>query len=241
MLITLVIGLARSWPQREGDAFRGTDVWAHIAYWGATLFAVSGAFLFSGFGQDSTSIRYLTSLVIAVGALLPIAVVAGSRLRLAAVAVTAVYALASILGLALRPGDQFASRPQSLRDLSSFLQAHDLHKGYASYWDATPVTYLTGSQVEVWPVLEGAGCAGNESNNLCRYPALSAQAWYQDSGATTFLVLRPGAVCLTGPPGPGYGPPIATYNVDNYYTVLVYPYDLASRMTQSRFSLCPPE
>jgi hypothetical protein len=212
---------------------------AHLVFWTSSSVLLLIGYAFTEFAQDPSSIRYLTTLIFAVAALLPLALNLGRLWSRAAITIALVYGVSALAAIALRPASYFQPSTPDLRGLAAFLQAQGLHKGYASYWDANPITYLTGANVQVRQVMEGDSCSGQVFGSVCPYPAWSAQAWYDNSGGATFLITRPGALCLTGKPNDNFGTPAKTLHYQEF-TIYVYPYDISLKFQPARYDLCPP-
>jgi len=213
---------------------------AHLVFWVSSSALLLIGYVFTEFAQDSSSIRYLTTLVFAAAALVPLAPAMGRWWGRAAMTTAMIYGVLAFSGIALRPVSDFQQGSPDLRGLASFLQAQGLHKGYASYWDANPITYITDGEVKVRQVMQGVGCTGQAQGSVCPYPAWAAQGWYSDSGGSTFLITRPGALCMTGKPNAYFGAPAKTLQYQEY-TIYVYPYDISLRFMPARYDLCPPD
>ena len=112
------------------------------------------------------------------------------------------------------------------------LEGQGLTRGYADYWASNPLTWLSGEQVRVFPVIPG--CAGTGS--LCPYEYASP-SWYAPSPGASFLLTRAGELCPFGDVEGVLGQPERSISVDAASTVLVYPYDIATRFATTP-SIC---
>jgi hypothetical protein len=100
--------------------------------------------------------------------------------------------------------------------LASWLRAHHLHYGLASYWNASSVTVDTGGSVQVVPVNREAG------NRIVAVRWESKASWYDPKlhDARFLVVPGPHAGCSNGTPSQwlagvhaAFGTPAASYRV----------------------------
>ncbi len=113
------------------------------------------AYIFSNQPVNIWTSRYLAPIVV-FGAVLAARTVAPAiaRARWGAAGVT-VYALISLVFFL--PGLLVTPPPPPQAQLGAWLVAHNLHVGYAGYWNSNIVTVETGGDVAVRPVLFNGG------------------------------------------------------------------------------------
>jgi hypothetical protein len=90
-------------------------------------------------------------------------------------------------------------------------------RGFAEYWDAAPLTLLSGFRLHVFPFQY---CNGKP----CPYFLHQASAWYRPGTTrSSFIVLRHGST-----PAKAFGRP-ARFISAGPFRVFVYHYDVARR------------
>lgn len=231
------------WHRPAAPDPTGSAPVVHVAYWSASVLMLSGAYTVSAVAADPTTVRYLTPAFFALASLAAVLCgpSLGRRMRRAAAAGALVVAALACAGVATVPAAAYTGgRPlPDLDRVASFLVAQGLHRGYADYWDAGALTWITDGEVVARPVMQGAACQGG-GDGLCPYHWLTDDGWYDPQpGTPTFVVTAPGAACMEHPPPSALGRPLATYSV-GAVTVTVYPADVATRFVGSRYPLCPP-
>jgi hypothetical protein len=201
---------------------------AFSVFWCASAFALSGVFLVSAYPVDANSDRYLVGLLYAVAALIPL-YCDGSRGREAALLLgTCVFAISGISSLLQRlPARQRFPTTAAAEAIAAVATAHDLRYGYGEYWDSSPITWATGTRIQVYPV---ASCDDNQ--RLCPFDLHVISSWYRNRpGIRSFLLIDPAYRSLRAP-APDLGRPSAVYHVGNV-AMYVYPYDIARRFDLS--------
>lgn len=208
---------------------------AYLAFWVAVDVLVLAAFLGLGYAQSIASGRYLIPCALAAIATAPLLHFPRRRRgRLLAGVGVGLIAVTQAAGLVALPASAFAG-PQAPSDAAHVLrvvESQGLTRGYADYWASNPLTWLSGEKVRVFPVIPG--CAG--STTLCPYEYASA-SWYAPSPGASFLLIRAGEVCPFGDVERVLGRPERSFSVDAASTVLVYPYDIATRFATTP-SIC---
>lgn len=110
--------------------------------------------------------------------------------------------------------------------LLAALQQAGLHRGFASYWNASVLDVLSGGDVRAAGVVFSPGSLPKPFRHL------SADRWYGPDWAPgpTFLILGPSEADMINRPAldAALGSPERILHVDGF-EVLVYPFDLASR------------
>lgn len=208
---------------------------AYLVFWAAVDVLVLVAFLGLGYAQSIASGRYLIPCALAAVATAPLLRFPSLRRgRLLAGVGVGLIALTQAIGLVALPAGAFAG-PQAPSDAAQVLRvlkSQGLTRGYADYWASNPLTWLSGEQVRVFPVIPG--CAGTGS--LCPYEYASP-SWYAPSRGASFLLIRAGELCPFGNVEGVLGRPERSISVDAASTVLVYPYDIATRFATTP-SIC---
>lgn len=195
---------------RRGQADRVSQVLV-------TAMAVDvGAYLFSNQAIDLNTSRYLIPFL-AFGAVLA-GRVGAPRLRpgwrrAGVSAVALAYGCLLVAGLATAPG------PSHERELSTFLEQHQLRYGLAGYWQASPVTVETDGRVQIRAVDLGADLPSP-------YRWEAEVGWYDPArtGNDARFVLRdlrdPRSVDRHAVEA-AFGPPVEEYRV-GHWEVLVW-------------------
>jgi hypothetical protein len=155
------------------------------------------------------------------------AVLAGRLLAPAVIRSRLVPALAVVFGCYLVSLGQAASAPSVPpmgQQLTTWLSAHGLRYGFASYWQASVVSLTTGERLMVVPVSPAAHIAGSP---VRRDEWESTEAWYEPQlHYANFVVqmIKPTALPAFLPTASldaTFGPPARTYTVGPY-RVLVW-------------------
>src|SRR4051794_22535020 len=200
----------------------------HTVYWGWVLVATIAAFVLTSVPVDVYSSRYLLPAWVAVAALLPLV---ARRSMPAKLLVTAGVVLVGCVGLVtLVRGDIYDGSEPSLPArpdidaLAAFAKGQGLRYGYATYWDAAPITHATREDVEVFPVQE---CGTDHA--LCAWQLHTISTWYQPRRNTpSFVVVDPLHPEVTGVSA-ALGRPEAVRTFGRF-TVYVFPFDVAKRI-----------
>jgi hypothetical protein len=197
--------------------------------------------------KDALSGRYLLAGYAAIAALLPLAG-GGGRGRAALTAGVCAVALIASYQLIRAPFTVVSSPevavsfpgPGTAGKLTAFARAEHVSVGYGGYWDAEQLTWGTDFAVPVRPVR----VCGPRVHTLC-YPQLGMiSSWYRPrAGIRSLLIVDSLGTSFNGilAPDPGLGPPVAERRIGPI-DVLVYPYDIASRIgtPRCRFSWAHP-
>lgn len=208
--------------RREWKAAAPADVArrAWVAYWAASAAFVAGSFVFSNQAIDVWGARYLPPLLFAIAAAVPFAVRGrGQALALGAALIVGVNG-AVALGRSQIPYPSPIPDREQAELIASTARANGLRYGYAHYWNASNVTWLTDFAVRIAPAKP---CGGT----LCTHHLHIVREWYEDKQEPTFVVVNPGQQGLPGPP-PDFGPPVAAWKAGRA-TIYAYDYDVASR------------
>jgi hypothetical protein len=216
---------AAAGPRPKGGE-PGSARLAYVSYWAISLLIQSAMFVFSSAPVDTGSSRYVLAGYVAIAALIPLLSMRGLGWRLAVTAGVCVFAFSSIYQLARQPftpGNTFPTPGQS-NLLLRFAQDNNVQYGYAGYWDAADLTWLTHFKLKLYPVVSGCGPAG-----LCPQPNVQIDTWYRPRpGSRSMLVAdssQPGVSAIN----PQLGKPLKTAEIGNL-TVAIYPFDIASKL-----------
>ncbi|HEX4033846.1 MAG TPA: hypothetical protein VHX66_05330 [Solirubrobacteraceae bacterium] len=195
---------------------------AYVTAWFLSSLLISAAFVMSTAPQGDTSQRYLVGVPIALAALIPL--LARRRLVIATVTIAAsIYCLNGLASLATLNTTQSNSFTRVAAAVTSLAGREHVSYGYSDYWNAAPLTLDSKFNVSVYPVMT---C----KTGLCRFPSASLSAFYRVQPHTrSFLLTYRHAYFLRGVPKK-LGPPAAKFSIDGSYGLLVYDYDIASRI-----------
>lgn len=229
--------------ERMGAQFGSAAASAHVVYWLSSAVLLLLAMLVSNVvladGGAHPADRLISSERFTVGVFLSaIALVPlwprRLRFRTLAALLATLFIAASALRVAAATTDTnfqpTASR--ALPALQDSLLAHNLTRGYASYWTALPLRLSTNGALDVLPVAEGTQCGGNDVAVMCR-SLLSTQAgWFTPRPGRTFVVVDPTDMYVTSPPPASLGAPTQIFTVDRF-TVYVYADDVMQSFTST--------
>jgi len=195
-----------------------------LTYWGLVLVFVAIAFLITTLPVDRNSMRYLVPVFYAVAATVPFAV----RRNLAAGVAVAFVGITGAVLLAWATPDDFNVQPQHADGLVAVLEAHDLHRGYAGYWQANLLTWESDGRVLSRAVQQGPACNAKLPGWFCPYPIFSISDWYapQPGDQRTFLIREVGGSFVPDPP-PSQPRPVEVFSYDRF-AVYVYDHDVGA-------------
>jgi hypothetical protein len=237
ILAALVFGLwevrrlaagARS-PSSSMEAQRDRPASARVAYvsfWATSLIVQAAVFIGTSVPKTKTgSIRYALAGYVAIMALMPLVTRRGPVWRWAATVGVCVFALCSIFQLARRPYHPYGHYPgpPQAQLVLRFARANHVSYGYASYWDAQDLTWLTGFRLQIYPVRSGCGPEG-----LCPDKA-RISSWYLPRPGTRSMVIADRAQPGVPQIPPQLGRPVARTQIGSL-TVAVYSSDIAARL-----------
>ncbi len=189
---------------------------AHLVFWALVAAADLTVFLGTSYAADLTGLRYLTPLLLASAALLPLL---GRRrpvgrallaVGVAALAGADAWALASVT----------LPAPVQATPLVRALEASGVREAYADYWQANVTTWATGGRLDVRPVTE----CGGAGTRLCPVLVNAAAGWFLDPAGPTAVIVDPSS-SVPRPPSATYGKPQRVIRVENA-TVYVYSHPL---------------
>lgn len=204
LLLVIVIAslLARTlWLRRITQ--RGHADQTLVVYAVGIVVAISGAFALTTIGENSGigGANYFLALAVALpllAALIPHSLADRAAIGCALAAVMAFNVAGVQAGYAsLRVGSIETYAPM----IVSALEREHLRYGYASYWDALPLTLYSRGSLEVASVSQ----CKPPSGTLCAFQINSAAGWYREHpGSPSFVIVDPETSFVkVGPPGTG--------------------------------------
>ena len=220
-VVATVVHAGRSVAGPRPETGRDRAELAHLVFWALVAATDLTVFLATSYAVDLTAYRFLTPLLVASAALLPLlgrhrpagrAVIA---VGVAALAAANAWALASI-GL---------PAPVQSTPLVRALEASGVRNVYADYWEANVTTWATGGRLDVRPVTE-CGMAGTQ---LCPVLVNAAAGWFLNPPGLTAVVVDPSR-SVKRAPSATYGEPQRVIRIGN---VTIYVYSHALRLTAS--------
>jgi hypothetical protein len=208
---------------------------AYVTYWASSALILIFAYVFSTVAVDVNTKRYVVTIAYGIIALAAVASAGRTSTKLIATAGACIIVAASVTGLLGRDLQrQLTAHPSGAvaSQLLRWARSEHLMYGYAGYWDAAPLTWEMHSQVQVYPVWT---CPDGRS--LCPFTLHRISSWYRPrAGARTFLVIdarQTAANTITSLSSvASLGKPEQTVTLQQL-TILVYPYDIASRFETS--------
>jgi hypothetical protein len=206
-LVLVVFAVIAVLLARELRTWKGTRLGKAeqllLVYAGGAILAISGAFALTTVGENSGpgGANYFLALAVAIPLLATLiphsladrAVIGGALATMMAFNVAGVES-----GYAtIRAGSVETYAPQIL----SVLEREHVRYGYASYWDALPLTLYSNGSLQVAAVSQ---CM-QPSGTLCAFTTNSATAWFEaHPGSPSFVIVDPETLFVTvGPPGVG--------------------------------------
>lgn len=198
---------------------------AYVTFWASSLLLQAAVFVGTSVPKLKTgSVRYALAGYVAIMALMPLLTRRGPVWRWVLTAAVCVFALSATLQLARQPYHPYGPYPgpPQARLVLRFAEAHHVDRGFASYWDAQDLTWLTRFKLQIYPISSGCGAEA-----LCPSTA-RISSWYLPKLQTRSMLIADSA--QTGVPAipAQLGHPLATTHIGSL-TLAVYPYDIAAR------------
>jgi hypothetical protein len=253
--LSLVVLVGVGIRQRTGATpAPATPLDAYALFWGIAFVVLLGAFVFLGYGAGGAPMQghYLVGCYLAAAALLPVIVIRygptalaqwrsrGTAAALVAVAVFSVFAVNNAVSTATFNASLFYDQLQvpAADDPLPVLLAHGLTRGYAGYWESYDLDWRSNGVLSVWPLLGGATACGGGAASLCPYD-FAPKGEYTPTAGTTFIITPwTGETCGKSLPSVAiFGAPEAVYT-RGPYTISVYGYDVASRLSKDASLFC---
>jgi hypothetical protein len=200
---------------------------AYLAFWGSSLVVTCLAYVGSDVPKLTTaSSRYALAAYVAILALFPLMALRGGRWRAFITAGTCVFMVSAIVQLAVQPFVRFGPYPTPTvaARVLAFARAHDVRYGFAGYWDAPAITWMTDFRLQLYPVR--FGCAPDVT---CPVQTARVSSWYSPRPGTRSLLIADRADPDFAWLDPRLGPPLATVHIGTM-TVAAYSYDIASEL-----------
>lgn len=200
---------------------------AYSFFWAGCVALTSVTFVLSSEGTHGG--YYLFTILYALAATVPLLAAGNMFGRMIASAGVAIVATASLVNLT----DTGKSLPRPLPPVAAvadriveIAQKEGATRGYADYWDASSLTWSTHMAVRVAPV---AQCVLPKPD-LCGFWFNVNTDWYRPRPNSNTFVLRDSrSEGLRQELPKSFGPPSATYELSDFITLYLYPYDVASR------------
>lgn len=253
LVALVVVGVRQRAAAQQRNAPLDTPLAGYGLFWGLAFVFLLGAFVFLGYGAGGAPMQghYLVGCYLAAVALLPVIVVrygpgalAGWRSRgvaaaLLAVGVFSVFAVNNAVSTATFNASLFYDQLQvpAADDLLPVLLEHGLTRGYSGYWESYDLDWRAKGVLSVWPLLGGSTACGGGAASLCPYDFAPKGEYTPAAGRTFIITPWTGETCGKSLPSVAiFGPPEAVYT-RGPYTISVYGYDVASRLSKDAASL----
>jgi hypothetical protein len=201
-----------------------------VAFWGLVLVLVLAVFALTSVSGNTGDGRYLVGAWVALAALLGV-LSTGPAARTVLVLAVALFGALNVWS-EVSSGVQPAGVGPNQRlagAIEHFVLAHGASVGYASYWDAAPVTWETRLRVQAYPIAPCATPIG-----VCPFYATQIDSWYLPRPNTrTFLLTdtRPTVPAAIAAAPASLGPPVAQEAVGEGLTVYIYDHDIAAEIS----------
>jgi hypothetical protein len=210
-IVLLVVQMFRLRTSTHLKPHRGLQ--AHFMIWGAICAADFCAVAFTLVPLDVNAIRYAVILWIAGAASIPLLFVRNQRLQLGfALLVTTLAAVHA--GYVSRSSS--AAPNAGLTAAVAYLQSQHVRYGYADYWDANSISWLTQGSLTLRPA---SSCDAH--GTLCATEFGIASSWYAPQPGWSAVILDPSHT-LTVPPVSAYGKPHEIHTIGR---LIIYVYD----------------
>lgn len=205
---------------------RPSSALVYVGFWATSLVVQAVVFVLTSVPKVTTgSSRYVLAGYVAIIALVPLLARGRVWRRAVVTAGVCLFALSGVIQLARQPFASFGPYPTpTVADrVLSFARAHDVHYGYAGYWDAPDLTWLTRFNLKIYPIQSGCGVEG-----ICAASPAQINTWYRARpGVRSMLIADsalPGVSSIDGM----LGRPLSIARIGTL-TVAIYPFDIASR------------
>jgi hypothetical protein len=210
---------------RAGGATTPTELATglHVIFWVSSALTACGAFALSVL-VDSEHEAYYATAILSVAAVVPLLLRSRSPVRWLIPIGVSIYFIGSIVGLTnydppVVPLNHYEAQVVKLA------RANHATAGYAGYWDASSLTWMSHERVTSRPVFP---CQNPGGANICIFPQETVASWYVPQQRHTFLLVEAKELL----PPEGLGPPLKTYEFGPE-VMYIYPYDIASRIGPS--------
>jgi hypothetical protein len=174
----------------------------------------------------TASSRYAVAGYVAMMALFPLMALRGPRWRRWITAGVCVFIVSAIVQLTVRPFVRFGPfpTPSVAARVLAFARAHDVNYGYAGYWDAPSITWMTEFRLQLYPIK--SGCPPYVA---CQFETAHISSWYGSRPGTRSMLVADSANSDFRSLDPRLGPPLAVAHIGTL-TLAVYSYDIASEL-----------
>ena len=234
VLIAVGVAVAEGWlltarrPLRAPTRNTSSTTVGYVAFWFFSLSLQLVIFVVSGVPRETLgSSRYILAGYVAAMALMPLLARRGARWRAALTVAVCVFAASAIYQLAQRPFVQYSAYPTApvAQRLMAFARAYHVHYGYAGYWVAPDVTWLTNFKLPIYPIRSDCGRLG-----ICGLSVAKVSTWYDNKPGTRSMMIADSIQIHLHSLDPRLGRPLATTKIGTL-TVAVYPFDIARDLT----------
>jgi hypothetical protein len=254
LVALVIVGVRQRTDAEPGSGPLQTSLAAYGLFWGMAFAFLVGAFVFLGYGAGGAPMQghYLVGCYFAAAALIPAIAVryaprsltrwrsrAGAA-ALVAVGVFSLFGVNNAVSTATFDASLFYDRLQvpAAADPLPVLLEHGLTRGYAGYWESYDLDWRSGGVLSVWPLLGGAAACGGGAGSLCPYDFAPKGEYTPVAGRTFIITPWTGETCGRSLPSVAiFGPPDAVYT-RGPYTISVYGYDIASRLSKDASLFC---
>jgi hypothetical protein len=254
LLALVVVGVRQRTDAVQRQVLQATSLDAYACFWAIAFVVLLGAFVFLGYGAGGAPMQghYLVGCYLAAAALVPVIVIRygpralvqwrsrGAVVALIAVAVFSVFAVNNAVSTATFDASLFYDQLQvpAADDPLPVLLAHGLTRGYAGYWESYDLDWRSNGVLSVWPLLGGATACSGGAASLCPYDFAPKGEYTAAAGSTFIITPWTGETCGKSLPSVAiFGSPEVVYT-RGPYTISVYGYDVASRLSKDASLFC---
>lgn len=207
---------------------------AYVGFWLSSLIVQSIVFVIAGVPRGNVvSARYVLSGYVAIMALVPLVARRGRPWRVALAGAVAAFSVISIAQLGQRPFVEYGRYPTAplAQRLLAFARAHGVRYGYASYWQAPDLTWLTQFSLPIYPINLDCGQEG-----ICPWAGARIDSWYRPRAGTRSMLIADQAPPVAAAIADLVGRPLLVRRFGSL-TVAVYDRDIAAELSAQ----WPPE
>jgi hypothetical protein len=207
----------------------GAQRFVYVTFWASSLLVTSVVYVFTNAPADVFTSRYLLAGYIAIGALLPLLALRSRGWQASVAAGICLFALIAsyqVVRKPFAPANEAFPGPREANALVRIARAEHVSYGYAGYWDAADLTWLSHFKLDLYPVDQ---CAPS-SPKLCRFNLGNISSWYVPRPHTrSLLIVDTRQPQLVSAPDPAFGKPLLASTI-GALQVYIYPYDIASHI-----------
>ena len=228
-VVARVRRLAKESSQRPDDG--GEPVGArfvHVTWWLTAMLAGLVIVLVGHPNDFTTDGRYVLGVYVAIPALLPLLIERGLGWKLIVTAATGVFVINAIYqfnGQVLQQMPRGFTPTTTAQALARYAEQEHVAVGYGGYWNSINLIWNSDFKVDVYPVQP----CGTHSKLICTLNDINVTGWYEPRPNVRSMLILYSSGRGVKVADPRFGKPVTSTRLGDL-RVLVYPYDIASRI-----------